>query len=136
MKLVVDTNVLFSFFRKESKTRELILNFEVLKLYTPSFCIDELKKYEKIICKKSGLSKQEFSEVLEDMMLFIRNISVSEYKKFLLEAKKFSPDPDDIDIFALSLKLNCPIWSNEKRFKNQSKVKIFSTYDLVKLLEL
>ncbi|MBU4341533.1 MAG: hypothetical protein KJ928_02905 [Candidatus Altiarchaeota archaeon] len=50
MKLVVDTNVLFSFFRKESKTRELILNFELLDLNTPAFCISELLKYRETIC--------------------------------------------------------------------------------------
>jgi predicted nucleic acid-binding protein len=33
----------------------------------------------------------------------------------------------DIPYFALSLYLNCGIWSNEKRFKRQSRIKAVST---------
>ena len=36
--------------------------------------------------------------------------------------------------FALALKLDCPIWSNEKAFKKQSVVKAFSTSDLISFL--
>ena len=63
MKLVVDTNVLFSFFKKESETRRLILNFEILELVTPSFCINELNEHKELICTKSRLSDSEFEEV-------------------------------------------------------------------------
>ncbi|RLG24822.1 hypothetical protein DRN85_07025 [Methanosarcinales archaeon] len=45
-----------------------------------------------------------------------------------------SPDPDDIDLLALALKLNCPIWSQEKTFKSQSRIKVFSTSDLLSIL--
>jgi predicted nucleic acid-binding protein len=134
MKLVVDTNVLFSFFKKESETRRLILNFEILELVTPSFCIDELNEHKELICKKSRLSDSEFEEVLDDLLIFVKVFSLSEYKDFLSDAKIISPDPDDIDLFALALKLNCPIWAQEKGFKKQPKVQVFSTSDLISLL--
>jgi len=121
MKLVVDTNVLFSFFKKESKTRKLISNFEILESVTPSFCIDELNEHKELICKKSRLSDSEFEEVLDDLLIFVKVFSLSEYRDFLSDAKTISPDPDDIDLFALALKLDCPIWSNEKGFKNSPK---------------
>ena len=35
--------------------------------------------------------------------------------------------------FALALKLNCGIWSNDKKLKNQDKVKVYSTEDLLKI---
>ncbi|RJS74260.1 hypothetical protein CW713_02340 [Methanophagales archaeon] len=35
MKLVVDGNILFSFFKKDSITRKLITAFEIFELYTP-----------------------------------------------------------------------------------------------------
>lgn len=134
MKLVVDTNVLFSFFKKESKTRRLILNFEILEPVTPSFCIDELSEHKELICEKSRLSDSGFEEVLDNLLIFVKVFSLSEYKEFLSDAKIVSPDPDDIDLFALALKLDCPIWSIEKAFKKQSKVKVLSTYDLISLL--
>ncbi len=134
MKLVVDTNVLFSFFKKESKTRKLILNIEVLELVTPSFCIDELNEHKELICEKSRLSDSEFEEVFDDLLVFVKVFSLSEYKEFLPDAKTVSPDPDDIDLFALALKLDCPIWAQEKAFKRQSAIKVFSTSDLIELL--
>jgi predicted nucleic acid-binding protein len=134
MKLVVDTNVLFSFFKKESKTRRLISNFEILEPVTPSFCIDELNEHKELICEKSRLSDSEFEEVLDDLLIFVKVFSLFEYKEFLSDAKTLSPDPDDIDLFALALKLDCPIWAQEKAFKKQSKVKVFSTSDLVSFL--
>ena len=60
LKLVVDANVLFSFFRHETTTRELITRFESLKLYSPELAIEELLKYKEVICKKSKLRESEF----------------------------------------------------------------------------
>ena len=134
MKVVVDTNVLFSFFKKGSKTRRLILNIEALDLVTPSFCIDELNEHKELIREKSKLSDGEFKEVLDDLLIFVKVFSLSEYKEFLSDAKTVSPDPDDIDLFALALKLDCPIWAQEKAFKKQPRVKVFSTSDLFSFL--
>jgi len=41
-------------------------------------------------------------------------VPVSEYKDFRQEAESISPDPNDMQYFALALKLCCPIWSNDK----------------------
>jgi hypothetical protein len=46
-----------------------------------------------------------------------------EYAGKLSEGLKLAPHPKDF-----------PIWSNEKAFKKQSKVKVFSTSDLISLL--
>ena len=44
MRVVVDTNVLFSFFKDGSATRNLILNCP-FDLVSPKFALVELKKY-------------------------------------------------------------------------------------------
>ncbi len=134
MKLVVDSNVLFSFFSKASTTRELIFMLETFNLYTPSFCIEELIRYRDVICKKSGLSADGFEEALEELKLFVNVVSLSEYSEFLSGVGKISPDPDDVDLFALALKLDCPIWSNETVLKKQSVVKVLSTKEIIGLL--
>lgn len=136
MRLVADTNVLFSFFRKGSETRKLTLNFEILELLTPSFCMDELRKHKKLICQKSALSDGEFEEVLDDLLIFVKVSPPSEYKEFLRDAKDVSPDPDDVDLFALALKLNCSIWSGDKELKRQTRVKVLSTKELIELIGL
>jgi len=55
--------VLFSFFRKGTTTRRLILNFEMLELYAPAFCFEELKKYKETMYEKSAISDSEFEEI-------------------------------------------------------------------------
>ena len=57
-----------------------------------------------------------------------------EYSLFLDDAKSISPDENDVMYFALALKLKCGIWSNDKKLKNQDKVPIYSTNELVKLI--
>jgi len=134
MRFVVDANILFSFFKKDSSTRWLISRFEVLELITPSFCVEELLKYKELICKKSNISNKVFREIFNELKAFVKIVPLTEYSKFLAKAKKICPDPDDVDFFALALKLDCPIWSNESRLKRQSKIKVFSTKELMKLL--
>ena len=134
MRLVIDTNILFSFFRKDSTTRNLISRFEIFELFAPSFCIEELLKYKQLICKKAGISEETFKKVLEELNIFVKIVPLNEYSKFLPKAKSICPDPDDIDFFALALKLNCPIWSNDTKLKKQSAIKVFSTRELMKLL--
>ncbi len=47
------------------------------------------------------------------------------------QAKSICPDPDDIQYFALALKLGCPIWSNDKALKEQNTVEVISTGELI-----
>lgn len=61
MWLVVDANVLFSFFKRESATRKLIT----------SLGIKELRKHRREICEKSKISGVQFDETLKDLKLFI-----------------------------------------------------------------
>ena len=42
----------------------------------------------------------------------------------------------DDPYFALALSLNCPIWSDEEAFKQQSRIKVFNTKKLSELIEL
>ena len=135
MKLVVDANVLFSFFKRDSTTRELITSFEIFELYTPSLCIKELSKHREEICRKSHISEAEFEEEMEDLRLFVGIVPDEEFKNFAGEAKQLLGEHlKDIPYFALTLYLKCGIWSNEKRFKKQARIKAVSTSDLVSFL--
>ena len=42
----------------------------------------------------------------------------------------------DVQYLAAALKYNCEIWSDDKILKQQSKVKVFSTSELIKELGL
>lgn len=133
MKFVVDTNILFSFFWKSSITRKLLLtsNFELI---SPRTALEELKKYSKEIINKTKISKKEFNSELTNLRKIINFINKLEYSSFLREAGKISPDKDDADFLALCLKFNCFLWSNDYILKNQDKVKILSTEEIIEVL--
>ena len=135
MRLVTDTPEIFSFFNEKSKARELSL-LPSLELNSPEFSLIEIKEHQKDILKKFSLSEVQFTLIEKLLNATIKFSKEQEYSQFLAEAKSISPDPDDSDFFALALKLNCPIWSEEKKLKNQPKVKIYSTSDLLKELGL
>ena len=61
-------------------------------------------------------------------------ISSKEFVKYKNDAMKISPYSKDVPYFALALAFNAAIWSDEKAFKKQDKVKIFSTEELKKIL--
>lgn len=136
MEFVVDTNVLFSFFRKGSLTRHLLTDFKSLELSTPSFCLEELSGLGELICEKAAISEAGFREALDVLQLFVRIVPEEAYSGFLPKAKKISPDPDDVDFFALALKLGCRMWSNDKKLKEQSVVGVLTTPEVAELVGL
>ena len=54
MLLVVDMNILFSFFKKHSTTRKLLTNPN-LELYSPEYALEELGKHFDEIMLKSKI---------------------------------------------------------------------------------
>lgn len=133
MKLVTDTNVLVSFFRS-NPVNEIISNSKLLRidLYTSEENIQELRKNKLDVLKYSGLNNKQFEEKLLELLNYVKLIPSSLFKEFESEAKQIIHDKD-IPIFALALKLKCQIWSNEPRFKQQSKIKVFSNRDMIEL---
>lgn len=134
MELVIDANILMSaLIATEGKTYDLVFN-EGIRLVSVDKLMRELDKYKSEILKKSDLSEYDFNIFVSLISSEIDFIPYSEIQKYISEAEKISPDPNDTEYFALALKLNCSIWSNDKKLKNQDKVKVYSTEDLVKVL--
>jgi len=130
MRVVVNTNILFSFFNKKSKAREYA-TLPSLELYAPSFALEELGEHKEEIMEKFSLSTMQFSLIVKFLHTVVNFVKNEEYASFLSEAKEVSPDPDDIDLFALSFKLHCILWSNDTALKKQSRITVISTKDLV-----
>ena len=59
MLLVVDMNILFSFFKKHTFTRKLLSNPN-LELYSPIYSLDELNKYSQELISKSKINTGTF----------------------------------------------------------------------------
>ena len=133
--LIIDANVAFSFFNQHSVRRTIIkklLDRGVI-LIAPYFIFEEIYKNREKIKKFSRISDGAFSVNFSLLNEFIKSYTDESYTKYILEALSLAPHSKDVSYFALSLSLNnCPIWSDEKSFLKQTKVKVFSTKDLLK----
>ena len=136
MELVVDANILVSGLIKDGVTRELMLSND-LDLYTSEFIFIEFFKHIKELAKKADMELNDFRDYSEILVAEagLKIITKEETGSFIDLADKISPDPDDAQYFATALKLNCAIWSNDKELKNQNQVKVYSTSDLIKILQ-
>ena len=129
MDLVIDANILFSALIKDSTTADLLFE-KSLRLFSPEFIVDEFLKYEGLLLNKTSREKQSFIQILHILQDVVIVIPKEEYSKFIKEAEEISPDEKDILYFALALKLRCGIWSNDKKLKEQNKIKVYSTGEL------
>jgi predicted nucleic acid-binding protein len=63
LKIVIDSNILFSALIKDSVTRRMILEYDGFFLF-PSFIFEELEKHKGELLKKSGMKRKNFETLL------------------------------------------------------------------------
>ena len=140
MDLVLDANILFAAFIKDSTTRGILLTKTPLplKLYTTPFILEETYKYRKLLAKKTSLDKNEIMELVLELMSAsnIEIIKEKELNKFKTEARRISPMENDSSYFTVALYKNCKIWSNDKLLKDQDIVDVITTKELLALLTM
>tara|TARA_Y100000034_G_C6811507_1_gene364714 strand:+ start:404 stop:829 length:426 start_codon:yes stop_codon:yes gene_type:complete len=135
-KLIPDANILFSFFKIDSTRRHVFRELlkHDLKFLAPKLLIEEILSEKDKIIKFAHIGEKEFSQLFTLLYKQIEKLDNEEFSSFLAEAAKLSPHDKDAPYFALALSHDLSIWSDEKAFKKQDKVKIFSTKDLLSLL--
>lgn len=136
MNVVVDTNIFISALIKESRTRDLIV-YSKDNLLLPELELEEIENHKEEILKKSGLSEKEFYGLLQGLLRYFKIIRTEEVVDYRKEAFNIigKIDDDDIIFFATALAFNCPIWSDDSHFKKQDKIKILTTFDMIKSLK-
>ena len=135
MKFVLDTNILFTFFWKDSFTKGILLDQD-FQFFSPEYAMYEINIHKTAILNKTKISEEKFDELKHDLAICVEFIPVEEYKEFLTEASKLIPKHvDDIEFLALALKLNLPVWSNDSHLKEQNKVKVYTTKEFIDLLK-
>jgi predicted nucleic acid-binding protein len=111
--------------------RTVFLTAENTTFYTTVFNYKEVEKYIPILALKRDIPAEDLY-----MAFSMLPLSVCEddfYRDKITQAKRMigKRDPDDAHLLALALKLNCPIWSNDKDFEGLG-VRVYSTLDLIK----
>lgn len=135
MDLVLDANVLFSALIRQDTSFNLILHDDI-HLYAPEFLLIELAKHRGLILQKTGKTTEEFENVLTVLRRYILFVPIDDFILHLPEAERISPDPKDVAYLALALKMDIPVWSNDKALQTkQNNIKVLSTKDIAALLK-
>lgn len=135
MQLIVDANAVISMLIKPGKPIDLLL-VEELEFIGPSLLFEEIGRNKDEIIQKSYLSKEDIEKFLGILKKIIKIIPEEDFLRFKEKASQICPDEKDITYFALALYLKCPLWSNEKRLKDQEHVQVYSTHELIRLFNV
>ena len=131
MKLVIDSNIIIAALLRNSTSRNIILNSD-FQFLAPDFTLTELKKYEELIMRKGNLTKQQLNVVFNHLFNKIHIQPISEYEELISKAHSMISDSKDVPFLALALAKSVDgIWTEDKHFKEQKEILIFSTKDLI-----
>lgn len=133
MQIIADANPVISLLIKPNKATVDLLFLEELEIFAPGFLFDEIEHNRDIIIRKSGLACEEFDKFLTVLRKRIIVVPEEEFLEFRDKAEEICPDEKDIAYFALALYLKCPVWSNEKKLKEQRYVNVYATHELIEL---
>jgi len=136
MQLVADTNIVVAALLRKGDTRSFLFSKKV-ELFSPDRIGIEILNHKEEFLKKASMNESQFRQALELLLEEVSIIPVEEYSSLNQKALSLCPKghEDDWPFFALSLKLSCPLWSNDSALKNQSTIKVYSTTDLLNQLE-
>jgi predicted nucleic acid-binding protein len=133
MKIVVDTNIIFSALLREDNryARAIIKNENAHDFYAVYFTIVELFKHKEKIQKFSKLSEEDILEALYELLKHIQIInddiiSIPSWK----QAMQLAHDVDvrDVPNVALTIELDALLWTNDKELKKGLLAKGFNEF--------
>ncbi len=139
MKLIVDTNIVFSaILNSESWIGQILLHpGDSLTFFSPSFLRQEILNHKQRIKHFTKLSDKEIDELIHLIYSKIHFIDEELIpKEILLIADELTReiDFDDAVFVALTIQLNCKLWTGDKSLANfllkNGFTKIISTNEL------
>ncbi len=129
-KLAVDANPILSAVIGGS-ARAVFLKAENTSFHTTAFNFKEVEKYIPVLSTKRNIPEEDLYLALSLLPLSVH--AEGFYKDKMKKARDLlsKRDPDDAHLLALAIKLDCPIWSNDKDFENL-EVKVYTTLDIIR----
>jgi predicted nucleic acid-binding protein len=144
MKIVVDTNIVFSAILNVNSTiaQILIYNHPKFKFYSCDYLQTEILRHRDKLLKITNLKEKELTElenIVKQNIIFINEnlipIQIIEETRIQLE----NIDPFDVPFIALTKHLNAKLWTGDKKLYNPLKTQnfqnILSTTDLSVILD-
>src|SRR3989338_3268869 len=136
MKIVVDSNVIFSALIRDSTTRRQILECDNMLLF-PVYIFEELEKHKDELMSKSRMEKEDFDALLHlllSKMIIVPTTSLKPHKE---EAVSIIRNIDMDDAVFIACALAYPgsiIWSGDKKLKLQQRIRVFNSSEIKEVL--
>jgi predicted nucleic acid-binding protein len=132
--VAADSNVLLSAVARRAAWR-VFENAPDLLIVTTELVIAEVHEYVPEFAARYSFEVDMLHEAVE--LLPVERYSESDYLTHVKEATTYlgRRDPDDIHLAALALKLDVPVWSNDRDL-TELPLRIYTTAQLLKLLGL
>ena len=132
---MLDTNVFLKALIKNSTVRGIIVGSDH-EFLVPAHLIDETREHLDEVEEKSGLSRREIESVIDTLLGRTRLVEEGQVLSRWREAEKAMSkvDEDDVPFVAAALAVGCDgIWSDDRHLKRQSKVRVWTTREVVRL---
>ena len=136
MKIIIDSNILFSALIKDSLTRRMILEYNGYFLF-PYFIFEEMEKHKGELPKKSEMSAEDFNLLLNLLLRTVMIVPTEVLFQYRKEAYEIIKDIDPDDTIFIACALAYPdsvIWSDDKKLKQQTHVRIINTAEMYEIL--
>lgn len=133
MRVIIDTNIMISALMKDSLTRKIILE-SGWEFFYPAISLMEIRKHERLIIEKSGLSEDECAGTLMELLRYVSMVPYRDIEPEMGKAREALGNVDEDDVVFLATALSIAdsiIWSNDKHFKMQNIINCFSTREIV-----
>ncbi|HLC86932.1 MAG TPA: PIN domain-containing protein [Candidatus Nanoarchaeia archaeon] len=133
MNFIIDTNILLSALIKDSTTKKIIIE-SGLSFYYPQISFHEIQKYENLVLKKSKMNRKEYNLLLNILLDHIILVPKEQFIQHLRDADNLigKIDVNDVVFLACAVALKSDIWSDDKHFKKQNRIKVYTTSEFVK----
>ena len=131
--VAADANVLLSAVLGHAALR--VFTRSDVTVFTTENVAQEVREYLPLLAKQYGI----LEEVLESQLrlLAVREAHPDEYARKRAAATRAigRRDPDDVELLALALAFDIPVWSNDTDFEHTG-VEWYTTARLLRLLEI
>ena len=136
MKIVIDTSAIISGLLRDSIVRRIMTSGK-LKFFVPEKAISEMLKYREYICKKTNMRIDDFYNLVLVLLKNIKIIPFKKIKEYLPEAESIAKEIDvnDSEFIATCFAIKADgIFTFDKDFTRQDKIKVFSTEELLRYI--
>lgn len=133
MKLAADANVLLAAVLG-GRAGLILASAEIEEIFTAQVTLaEEVEEYAAVLAKKRRLPTDLLLLAVTSLPVTI--VDRAAYANSLSEARRRigRRDPDDVDILALVIQFQIPVWSNDRDFEDCG-VQLYTTEDLLRKL--